>query len=205
MQYIAAGSFYSLAIVDNGTMYAWGEARMGQLGFGKQQIVRLPTKVNFPPDDNGQTVRIKACSAGFGHTTALTDNGELYTWGFNIYGQTGHGDTKTKWFPERVTHDIEGNELPQFSKVACSKFATYALDTAGKPYSWGSGYIGHGGKSCVKAPKMIVQPSTKQSTGTDNRIFTDIYASSDGCLFYAPIRVYEIYPKCGPSKGNTVI
>ena len=34
--YIAAGSFYSLAIVDDGTMYAWGEARMGQLGTGKQ-------------------------------------------------------------------------------------------------------------------------------------------------------------------------
>ena len=29
VSYIAAGSFYSLAIVDNGTMYAWGEARMG--------------------------------------------------------------------------------------------------------------------------------------------------------------------------------
>ena len=40
--YIAAGSFYSLAIVDDGTLYAWGEARMGQLGIGKQQIVRLP-------------------------------------------------------------------------------------------------------------------------------------------------------------------
>ena len=75
----------------------------------------------------------------------------------------------------------------------------------GRPYSWGQGYIGHGGKSTVKAPKMIVQPSTKGNAGTDQRIFTDIKASSDGCLFYAPIRVYEIYPKCGPSKGNTVI
>lgn len=52
---------------------------------------------------------------------------------------------------------------------------------------------------------MIVQPSTKENAGTDQRIFVDIKASSDGCLFYAPIRIYEIYPKCGPSKGNTVI
>ena len=35
VNYITAGSFYSLAIVDDGQMYAWGEARMGQLGIGK--------------------------------------------------------------------------------------------------------------------------------------------------------------------------
>ena len=40
---------------------------------------------------------------------------------------------------------------------------------------------------------------------TDNRIFTDVFANSDSSVFYAPIRVYEIYPKCGPSKGNTVV
>lgn len=54
-------------------MYAWGEARMGQLGIGKQQIVKLPSKVSFPPDENGQAIKVKACSAGFGHTAALTD------------------------------------------------------------------------------------------------------------------------------------
>lgn len=46
---------------------------MGQLGIGKQQIVKLPSKVSFPPDENGQAIKVKACSAGFGHTAALTD------------------------------------------------------------------------------------------------------------------------------------
>ena len=89
--------------------------------------------------------------------------------------------------------------------MACSKFATFALDVQGHPYSWGQGYIGHGGKTMVQAPKMIFQPSNKEGAGTENRIFTDIEASDDGCLFYAPIRVFDVYPKCGPSKGNTVI
>lgn len=206
VSFITAGSFYSLAIVEDGSLYAWGEARMGQLGIGVAQVVRTPQHVSFPPDEQtGQVVKIKSCSAGFGHTAALSDKGDMYTWGFSIYGQTGHGDMKTHWYPEKLNVDIDGNQLPQFNKVACSKYATFALDSQGRPYSWGQGYIGHGGKSTVKAPKMIVQPSTKQNAGTDQRIFTDIKASSDGCLFYAPIRVYEIYPKCGPSKGNTVI
>lgn len=137
-------------------MYAWGEARMGQLGIGKAQVVRLPQRVAFPPDENGQNVKVKSCSAGFGHTAALSDKGDLYTWGFSIYGQTGMNDTKTIWYPERVMNDIEGSEMPKLNKVACSKFATFALDIQGRPYSWGQGYIGHGGKTMVKAPKMIV-------------------------------------------------
>ena len=85
--YITAGSFYSLAIVEDGTMYAWGEARMGPLGIGKAQIVKLPQHVSFPPDEEtGQVVKVKSCSAGFGHTAALTEKGDLYTWGFSIYG-----------------------------------------------------------------------------------------------------------------------
>jgi alpha-tubulin suppressor-like RCC1 family protein len=40
---VAAGAFYSLAITNDGAMYGWGEARMGQLGIGKHRDVRTPT------------------------------------------------------------------------------------------------------------------------------------------------------------------
>ena len=62
--YIAAGSFYSLAITDDGrgndgVMYAWGEARMGQLGIGREKCVRMPQKVSFPPnEETGESVKI---------------------------------------------------------------------------------------------------------------------------------------------------
>lgn len=79
---IAAGSFYSLAITDDGNMYSWGEARMGQLGTGKHQDVRTPAQIQFPYDN----CKIKTCAAGFGHTMALTQDGDLFTWGFNVYG-----------------------------------------------------------------------------------------------------------------------
>jgi hypothetical protein len=89
-------------------------------------------------------------------------------------------------------------DMPSVIKVACSKYATYVIDNLGRPYSWGKGCIGHSGSS------MIAQP-TRIHKNTDNRIFTDVFANSESVLFYAPIRVYEIYPKCGPSKGNTNI
>lgn len=83
-------------------------------------------------------------------------------------------------------------------KVKCSNYATFSIDEYGHPYSWGKGHIGHQTNACLNLPKMI-------DTNTDNRIFTDMYANDDSILFYAPIRVYNISPACGPSKGSTMI
>lgn len=35
VSYIAAGSFYSLAITKDGSVWGWGESKLGQLGMGK--------------------------------------------------------------------------------------------------------------------------------------------------------------------------
>lgn len=146
---IAAGSFYSLAITNKGHLYSWGESRVGQLGLGKHREIRTPTKVEFPAvtygDEEGkaQETKIVSCAAGYGHTAALTENGELYTWGFNVYGQLGVGDKKNRWVPELVQADNQGETLPPFVRIQCSNYGTFAIDSYGHPYSWGKGYIGH--------------------------------------------------------------
>lgn len=193
IKYVATGSFHSLAITQEGDLYSWGEARSGALGTGKHRDVRKPTKIEV---EGWPDIKFEQCAAGYGHSAAITTEGQLFTWGFNVYGQAGHPEKKTEWKPREVTHDIEGNELHPFIKVACSKYGTFAIDCKGVPYSWGKGYLGHGGETAVAMPKAI---------DTDRRIFTDIFASSDCALFYAPIRVFGIEPKCGPSKGGTQV
>jgi len=39
VNFITAGAFYSLAITKDGSLWGWGEAKLGQLGMGKQRIV----------------------------------------------------------------------------------------------------------------------------------------------------------------------
>jgi len=34
-----------LAITRDGNLYGWGEAKMGQLGLGKQREVRIPQRI----------------------------------------------------------------------------------------------------------------------------------------------------------------
>jgi alpha-tubulin suppressor-like RCC1 family protein len=102
--YIAAGAYYSLAITHENKLYGWGEARLGQLGLGvKTRMVRTPTYISVRESEetvgnkNISNVSVKEeiprldtneakivyCSAGLGHTMAISDEGELYTWGFN--------------------------------------------------------------------------------------------------------------------------
>jgi len=198
VQTIETGAFFSLAITKEGFLYGWGEAKMGQLGLGKQREVRVPTKIPIVDNTQGIEFKVKTCSAGFGHTVCLTEGGDLFTWGFNIYGQLGQGDMKTRWEPVQVMDDISGHHLAKQVKVRCSNYGTFSIDEYGHPYSWGKGHLGHAGSVILNRPKMIEK-------NTDNRIFTDIFANDDSILFYAPIRVYNIHPSCGPSKGGTAI
>ncbi len=78
---------------------------------------------------------------------ALSSDGEIYTWGFNIYGQLGLIHNSTVYQPRRVNSYNYYNYLPQIVKVACSKYATFAIDMNGRPYAWGDGYIGFGNKT----------------------------------------------------------
>jgi len=108
IKYVATGSFHSLAITQDGDLYTWGEARSGALGTGKHRDVRKPCKVEI---EGWPDVKFEQCAAGYGHSAAITSEGLLFTWGFNVYGQAGHPEKKTEWFPREVTHDIDGNEL----------------------------------------------------------------------------------------------
>ena len=109
--------------------------------------------------------------------------GKLYSWGFNVFGQVGMGDTAPHWKPAHVSHDDQGEELQPIIKVACSNYATYAIDQTGAPLSWGKGFIGFAGETRSKKPMRIGQ-------NTENRVFTDVFTNGDSALLFAPVRVY---------------
>ena len=78
---VAAGMYFSLALGNSGTVYAWGWNYLGQLGVGDRDDRRAPTKVPG-------VSRVRAIAAGQAHAAALAD-GALYGWGSNAEGQIG--------------------------------------------------------------------------------------------------------------------
>ena len=87
---IAAGSFHTCVILDNGDLKCWGRNDSGQLG--------LETKINATsPSSNavdfGTGRLVKALSTSFAHTCVILDNDEMKCFGNNRSGRLGLGDT----------------------------------------------------------------------------------------------------------------
>jgi alpha-tubulin suppressor-like RCC1 family protein len=188
---VACGQRSSFAIDIDGTLYSWGEGRCGQLGHGKERECKRPKIV----DIHG---RVKEIAAGAGHALALIENGEVWTWGLNNYGQLGCQNFQSTWVPVKVFKDSVGNDLEKIEKICCCAFASFALGKSGNSYSWGKGFIGHLGESIQNCPKVI-------SINTENRSFSDVFASDLSLVLFSPLRLYSLSPSCGPAGGGTKV
>jgi alpha-tubulin suppressor-like RCC1 family protein len=82
---IAAGDGHSLALREDGTVWAWGLGGVGQLG-----NPQFPTVVSTPAQVEGPTGIVQV-AAGELHSLAIQANGDLWTWGYNFRGQLGDG------------------------------------------------------------------------------------------------------------------
>jgi alpha-tubulin suppressor-like RCC1 family protein len=45
-------------------------------------------------------------AAGAEHSVAITEDGDLYGWGWGQYGNLGLGDTNNRLIPEKVNIDV---------------------------------------------------------------------------------------------------
>ncbi|KZC13853.1 RCC1 and BTB domain-containing protein 1 [Dufourea novaeangliae] len=95
---ISCGDKFSVAVKDNGEVYSWGDNSCGQLGLGNtSQIKEHPSKVTALAE-----VLIKKVVCGYGHCLALSDEGNLYVWGANNYGQLGLDTNLNVYIPVKL-------------------------------------------------------------------------------------------------------
>ena len=98
---IAAGSYHSLALASDGTVYTWGYNNYGQLGNNSTTTSYVPVAITTTGVLAGKT--IIAIAGGSSHSLALASDGTVYTWGYNNYGQLGNNSTTTSTVPVAVT------------------------------------------------------------------------------------------------------
>lgn len=96
----ATGGNHSLAIGDNGQLYAWGRNWENQLGIGyvPNNTTNRPGRVPLPTGVS----RWVAVHADFTHSLAIADDCHLYSWGANGDGQLGTGPGPSTPYPARV-------------------------------------------------------------------------------------------------------
>lgn len=88
---ISCGQFHSLALDSAGRVYSWGENKDHQCGQPASKIeatdvIVKPRLIEALTRDSIKCIAIKA---GGKHSFAVSEEGLLFSWGFNKYGQCG--------------------------------------------------------------------------------------------------------------------
>uniref|UniRef100_A0A667YA18 RCC1 and BTB domain containing protein 2 n=1 Tax=Myripristis murdjan TaxID=586833 RepID=A0A667YA18_9TELE len=126
---IACGQLCSMAVLDNGEIYGWGYNCNGQLGLGNNGNQQTPCRIAAL-----QGVNIVQVACGYAHTLALTDEGFVYAWGANSYGQLGTGNKSNQALPTLINTDKER----MVEVAACHTSHTSAAKTqSGQVLMWG--------------------------------------------------------------------
>ncbi len=87
----------SLALLANGTLWAWGNGEFYQLGNGVKGNEESPIQITPP-----KSVTFVALATGGSTSYAITKAGGVWAWGYNVNGEVGNGTTKTAREPVKV-------------------------------------------------------------------------------------------------------
>ncbi|XP_070173563.1 RCC1 and BTB domain-containing protein 1-like isoform X3 [Littorina saxatilis] len=126
---ICCGQTSSMALMDTGEVYGWGYNGNGQLGLGNNVNQPSPCRIHTL-----QGIIISQLVCGYAHTLALSDEGVLYSWGANSYGQLGTGNKANMITPTKVTSSLE-----RFIEIAATHYShvSTAMTQTGKVMMWG--------------------------------------------------------------------
>ncbi|MCC8169734.1 MAG: hypothetical protein LIO59_05140 [Oscillospiraceae bacterium] len=148
---IAGGGWNMLALDEEGTLWSWGSNGFGQLGVkaldigtGTKSALFTPAPVDVLPEG----IKIKSFAVGGQHVAVLDENGEVWTYGWNQYGQLGNANAKTGLNAyEKIAVKVDG--LHGITKVSASYYHTMVMDEAGNIYAWGSNQYGQLGNDTI--------------------------------------------------------
>jgi alpha-tubulin suppressor-like RCC1 family protein len=142
----ANGFDFSLALKNDGTVWAWGYNEYYQLGDGTKINRYIPVEVPGLTD-------IIAIAAGGNHAVALKNDGTVWVWGPNDHGTLGDGTTTDKYTAVRVSG------LTGVTAVTAGYLHTVALKDDGTVWAWGLNYTGQLGDGTTTdryAPVQVI-------------------------------------------------
>lgn len=130
------------------SVYGFGRGEDGQLGQGDISHQHLPVHIDLLSE------RIAQVACGSGHSAALTDEGEVFTWGRGDDGRLGHGDKSWRLVP-RLVAQLQGNTIRE---IACGSYDTAAITVSGELFTWGGGMygkLGIGNEEGQSSPRLV--------------------------------------------------
>lgn len=136
---IGVGSFHSMAVASDGTVYTWGRNNKGQLGNNTVTDSLLPTQVINA--DGSLLTNITNVSGGESHSIALSADGKVYSWGSDTAGQLGTDSTDTSsYVPVLVDSYLNSPDeyLSNVVSISVAVNTNMILTSDNNIYAWGA-------------------------------------------------------------------
>ncbi len=153
----SAGYNHTCVVDSTGKVYCWGYNSQGQLGNGASGTTNnpFPVAVVTAGPMNGEVI-VKV-NGGDSHTCALSQDGDLFCWGGNNYGQLGTGSTASSFTPAKVSNSGPGGNK-HWVDISAGYAHTCALTDDGTAYCWGfngRGQLGDGTNTDNSLPQPV--------------------------------------------------
>ncbi|XP_020278361.1 probable E3 ubiquitin-protein ligase HERC4 isoform X2 [Pseudomyrmex gracilis] len=149
---IACGKEHSIALTNDGELYAWGSNKEGQLGISEDiSVERKPTIIS-----SLAAVPIAFIACGGYHTIVISKSGSVFAWGRNVFGQLGLNDTKQRNLPCK----LRTLKNAKVCYAACGEEFTVFLTLDGGVFTCGAGMygqLGHGNNMNEILPRQIME------------------------------------------------
>ena len=142
---IGAGSYFSLGVKSNGTLWSWG--------VGNEKLGQGTTVDRSSPVQIGSLTNWSSCKAFNNGGAAINTSGQLWVWGNNFQGQLGQ-NTKTS----SINSPVQFGAFASWSKVAQGNVTTAAVATDGKLWTCGynaAGEMGVGDNISRSSPIQV--------------------------------------------------
>lgn len=126
---VSCGDKHTVFLSKKGKLFGMGDNSENQLGMNQRNKsgetilrVNVPTRIQLSAHFRASKAMQLSCGAS--HTAAVTESGEIFTWGKGKAGRLGHGDTRDRPVPCEL--DMDGKRVRH---VECGNTHTACLVT----------------------------------------------------------------------------
>lgn len=138
---LSAGDEHTCALLEGGTVRCWGRNSDGRLGYAHLKNIgddETPASAG-DVDIGGKVIQI---AAGYTHTCALLEGGNVRCWGGGGPGQLGYGNSNSIGDDETPSMAGDVKVGGKVIQIAAGNAFTCALLEGGSVRCWGDGFYG---------------------------------------------------------------
>ena len=166
--------YHTAAIKTDGTLWVWGRNDLGQLGNNSITHISSPVQT-VAGGSNWMQV-----SCGYYHTAAIKNDGTLWCWGSNNFGQLGDNTVQPKSSPVQTV--AGGSNWKQ----VYSGYSAFAIKTDGTLWAWGQNSNGQLGDNTIirkSSPVQTIAYGTNWKQVTSGTYIHTAAIKTDGTLW----------------------